>query len=85
LLYEEKNIIFGFGTNYRHKDAVYWNANIKVSSFELRLNYDVNISSLKTASNYNGAYEFLLSYKWNRKEKLKQIINIKQKKCPKYL
>ena len=73
------------GTNYRHKDAIYYNANIKAGSFEVILNYDVNISSLKTASNYNGAYEFLISYEWNKRKKRKQIINIKQKKCPKYL
>ena len=85
LLYEEENIIFGLGANYRHKDAIYHNANIKVGSFELILNYDVNISSLKTASNYNGAYEFLISYEWNKRKKHNQTINIKQKKCPKYL
>ena len=58
---------------------------LKSGSFEVILNYDVNISSLKTASNYNGAYEFLISYEWNKRKKHKQIINIKQKKCPKYL
>ena len=85
LLYDDKNIFFGFGTNYRYKDAVYFNANIKAGSFEVILNYDLNISSLKTASNYNGAYEFLISYEWNKSKKHKQTINIKQKKCPKYL
>ena len=85
LLYKDKNVFFGLGTNYRHKDAVYYNANIKAGSFKVILNYDVNISSLKTASNYNGAYEFLISYEWNKREKRKQTINIKQKKCPKYL
>ena len=85
LLYEHKKMFFGLGTNYRYKDALYYNANIKVGSFEVILNYDVNISSLKTASNYNGAYEFLISYEWNKRKKHKQTINIKQKKCPKYL
>ena len=85
LLYDDKNIFFGFGTNYRYKDAVYYNANIKAGSFEVIFNYDVNISSLKTASNYNGAYEFLILYEWNKSKKHKQTINIKQKKCPKYL
>ena len=85
LLYKDKNVFFGLGTNYRHKDAIYYNANIKAGSFEVILNYDVNISSLKTASNYNGAYEFLISYEWNKRKKRKQTINIKQKKCPKYL
>ncbi len=85
LLYKDKNVFFGVGTNYRHKDAIYYNANIKAGSFEVILNYDVNISSLKTASNYNGAYELLISYEWNKRKKRKQTINIKQKKCPKYL
>ena len=85
LLYQDKNVFFGLGTNYRHKDAIYYNANIKAGSFEVILNYDVNISSLKTASNYNGAYEFLISYEWSKRKKHKQTINIKQKKCPKYL
>ena len=85
LLYQDKNVFFGLGTNYRHKDAIYYNANIKAGSFEVILNYDLNISSLKTASNYNGAYEFLISYEWNKRKKHKQTINIKQKKCPKYL
>ena len=30
LLYQDKNVFFGLGTNYRHKDAIYYNANIKV-------------------------------------------------------
>ena len=85
LLYKDKNVFFGLGTNYRHKDAIYYNANIKAGSFEVILNYDLNISSLKTASNYNGAYEFLVSYEWNKRKKHKQTINTKQKKCPKYL
>ena len=85
LLYKDKNVFLALGTNYRHKDAIYYNANIKAGSFEVILNYDVNISSLKTASNYNGAYEFLISYEWNKRKKRKQTINIKQKKCPKYL
>ena len=85
LLYKDKNVFLALGTNYRHKDAIYYNANIKAGSFKVILNYDVNISSLKTASNYNGAYEFLISYEWNKRKKPKQTINIKQKKCPKYL
>ena len=85
LLYKDKNVFLALGTNYRHKDAIYYNANIKVGSFKVILNHDVNISSLKTASNYNGAYEFLISYEWNKRKKRKQTINIKQKKCPKYL
>ena len=64
LLYQDKNVFLALGTNYRHKDVIYYNANIKAGSFEVILNYDVNISSLKTASNYNGAYEFLISYEW---------------------
>ena len=85
LLYKDKNVFLALGTNYRHKDAIYYNANIKAGSFKVILNYDVNISSLKTASNYNGAYEFLISYEWSKRKKRKQTINIKQKKCPKYL
>ena len=85
LLYKDKNVFLALGTNYRHKDAIYYNANIKAGSFKVILNHDVNISSLKTASNYNGAYEFLISYEWNKIKKRKQTINIKQKKCPKYL
>ena len=85
LLYKDKNVFLALGTNYRHKDAIYYNANIKAGSFKVILNHDVNISSLKTASNYNGAYEFLISYEWNKRKKRKQTINIKQKKCPKYL
>ena len=85
LLYKDKNIFLALGTNYRHKDAIYYNANIKAGSFKVILNYDINISSLKTASNYNGAYEFLILYEWNKRKKRKQTINIKQKKCPKYL
>ena len=85
LLYKDKNVFLALGTNYRHKDAIYYNANIKAGSFKVILNHDVNISSLKTASNYNGAYEFLISYEWNKRKKHNQTINIKQKKCPKYL
>ena len=79
LLYEDKNVFFGLGTNYRHKDAIYYNANIKAGSFEVILNYDVNISSLKTASNYNGAYEFLISYEWNKKKNISRQLILNKK------
>ena len=84
LLYDDKNIFFGLVINYRYKDAVYFNANIKAGSFEVLLNYDLNISSLKTASNYNGAYEFLISYEWNKAKNISRQL-ILNKKCPKYL
>lgn len=44
-------------------DAVILSTKFDYNEFTLGFSYDLNVSSLKTASNSNGAYEFALQYK----------------------
>ncbi len=44
-------------------DAAILFAKFEYEQFGLGFSYDVNVSSLKPASNSNGAFEFALSYK----------------------
>lgn len=51
-----------FGPTYRNKDAAIIEAGIKKGSYIARISYDVNTSSLKTASNYRGGFEISFTY-----------------------
>jgi len=47
----------------RHVDAVVISTRFEYEDFGIGFSYDINVSSLKVASNYNGAFEFSLVYK----------------------
>lgn len=55
-------------------DAAIVVAGVKIKSFVIGTSYDVNISSLNTASNYKGAFEFSLIYTGLAAAALKQKI-----------
>lgn len=57
-----KGAAVALGGYYRWKDAVIMAATIEHGSYTLGLSYDVNVSSLRTASNYKGGFEISLRF-----------------------
>jgi hypothetical protein len=51
-----------FGPTYRNKDAAIIEAGIKKGKYIARVSYDINTSSLKTASGSRGGFEISLTY-----------------------
>ena len=47
----------------KHIDAIVISTRFEYEDFGIGFSYDLNVSSLKIASNYNGAFEFSLVYK----------------------
>ena len=95
---QQENRSFVLGTNISYKinnntdlklgaynrtgDAFFVNLGIIKDNLELLLSYDVNTSSLYTASNRVGAFEFSITYGWNKKKLLEPKKNAV---CPKYI
>lgn len=50
------------GVWYRNSDAIYFNAGLDYHDFHFGISYDLNLSSLKVASNRKGGFEFSLIY-----------------------
>lgn len=73
-----KPTVFYAGAWYRLKDAIIPYLGLEWNDFRLGLSYDVNTSSLRTASNLRGGIEFSLIYIKQRREGGKPI------KCPKF-
>jgi type IX secretion system PorP/SprF family membrane protein len=70
-----------FGVAYRNQDAVYPSIGFIYNQWQFGLSYDVNTSSLNTASNQRGAYEIGIVY-------LLSIFNEQHKSfrsCPSHL
>lgn len=57
-----KNASISFGAYYRLKDAVIPTVQLQLSSFNLGVSYDVNLSKLSGASNGRGGFEISLKY-----------------------
>lgn len=74
----DKPTIFYAGAWYRLKDAIIPYLGLEWNDFRLGMTYDVNTSSLKTASNLRGGVEISLIYIKQRREGGKPI------KCPKF-
>ncbi len=51
-----------FGPTYRSKDAAIIEAGIKKGKYICRVSYDINTSSLKSASNHRGGFEVSFTY-----------------------
>lgn len=60
---ENQKIAFSAGLFYRWNDALMPVIKLDYNQFGIGINYDVNISKLKSASQFRGAYEVTLSYK----------------------
>lgn len=53
---------FSIGAFYRNKDAVIVSAMLETGQFSFGFNYDINVSTLKNYSHYNGAFEISLRF-----------------------
>ena len=93
---QDKELIIGSGISYklnddfdlksgiysRVKDAIFITLGIQKENLEVMVSYDVNTSSLATASNSLGGFEVTIIYGWSIVKETTQSI---QKICPKYL
>ena len=70
-----------FGSWLRNKDAVIFNLGIDYQNWFLGISYDVNISTLTTASNYRGGSEIAIRYIIQQYKPKK----ITHRICPDYL
>ncbi len=61
----QEAIAFSFGAFYRYGDAVIPVVKVRRKKLSLALSYDINISSLKDASNMAGGYEVSLFFSGN--------------------
>tara|TARA_B100000902_G_scaffold165118_1_gene160087 strand:- start:1301 stop:2260 length:960 start_codon:yes stop_codon:yes gene_type:complete len=82
--FTNKEKTFGAGLHYRFKDAIICNVNANIGRFRFIISHDINVSSFKEATNSNGALEFVLQYKWNKKKRIEKTPK-KETECPKYL
>ena len=80
--YKINNTDLKLGIYNRYGDAFFVNLGIIKDNLELLLSYDVNTSSLNAASNRVGAFEFSITYGWNKKKLLEPKKNVV---CPKYI
>ena len=79
-LNDEVSLISGIYN--RLKDAFVITFGMEKNNLQAIVSYDINTSSLSSASNYNGGVEISINYGWSiEREKKKE----KQKKCLKYL
>ena len=60
---ENQKVALSGGAFYRWNDAFMPVLKLDYHQFGIGITYDVNVSKLKTASQYRGAYEITLSYK----------------------
>jgi type IX secretion system PorP/SprF family membrane protein len=51
-----------FGPTWRNKDALIMEFGLKLNTFTYRVSYDVNYSTLQTATNHRGGFEFSIIY-----------------------
>lgn len=69
------------GIWYRNSDASYFNVGMDYGNFHFGISYDLNLSSLKVASNRRGGFEFAIIYIIQRyRPDLKRY-----KSCPDYI
>ncbi len=62
LLNQEKDITLLFGAGYRLRDAIHPIVGMQYKTLRVGLAYDVNISSLNSATNYRGGFELAANY-----------------------
>jgi type IX secretion system PorP/SprF family membrane protein len=74
-----QKIALSGGLFYRYKDALIPVIKLDYNKLGLGLNYDVNISKLKSASQYRGSFEITLSYKGYSSN---QNSSINKVRCP---
>ena len=77
-----ETLVLRAGIFNRNKDAIISRFGIKIDNFDAMVSYDINTSSLNSASNSKGGFEFSVSYQWSVSKPIKSQ---KIKVCPKYL
>ena len=82
LLEGERDILLKSGIADRLNDALILYFGAEIEGFSCVVSYDVNTSSLTSASNNKGGFEFALVYQWKSKKKIKIV---EKEICPKYL
>ena len=65
---DDSRLSLSGGIAYRYKDAIIPVVKLNTNKLAIGLSYDVNVSKLKTASEYRGGFELTLSYAglWNK-------------------
>lgn len=76
---ENKKTGLAGGLLYRYKDAIVPVVKLDYNNLAVGVNYDVNISKLKTASQYKGSFEITLSYRGFTKS---QNSSVNAVRCP---
>ncbi|MCB9284957.1 MAG: PorP/SprF family type IX secretion system membrane protein [Lewinellaceae bacterium] len=59
---EDKGMLLRFGAGYRWKDAAELLLGFDYKGFQAGLSYDLNVSKLNDASNFQGGFELAVSY-----------------------
>ena len=80
--YKREILVFRAALHNRYNDAIIPSLGFKIDNFDIMASYDINTSSLVSASDYKGGFEFSIIYNWERHNKTsnKPLII-----CPKYL
>jgi type IX secretion system PorP/SprF family membrane protein len=62
LFNQEKDVTLLFGLGYRLRDAIHPIAGVQYKALRVGLAYDINVSGLKSESNYRGGFELAANY-----------------------
>jgi type IX secretion system PorP/SprF family membrane protein len=71
--------LFYIGSWYRWKDAINPYVGIEINNLHIGISYDINVSSLRAASDYNGGIELSLIYIYQKPGEHSKGIN-----CPRF-
>ena len=63
----------------KNKDAIIFGLGTRYKEFDIMLDYDLNISTLRTASNGHGAFELTISYIFDKANRSKRMTAVR---CP---
>jgi type IX secretion system PorP/SprF family membrane protein len=78
---EKQKISFSGGLFYRYKDALVPVLKLDYNKLGIGVNYDINISKLKTASQLRGSFELTMSYKGFTTSQNSSVNNVR---CPRF-
>jgi type IX secretion system PorP/SprF family membrane protein len=80
--YTAENIVLRASIFDRYNDAIITAFGVKIDNFDIMISYDINTSSLVSASDHKGGFEFAIVYQWNLNKIEKEFDRFV---CPKYL
>jgi type IX secretion system PorP/SprF family membrane protein len=78
---ENQKTSFSGGLFYRYRDAVVPVLKLDYNKLGVAMNYDINISKLKTASQLRGSFELTISYKGFTSSQNSSVNNVR---CPRF-